>query len=242
MAYHFLNDGDATAARLVQRVSKLPPLLETAILRACHQTFEEGIHVLYTLNTFSVILCLNIHVNPFDTRLPHGVDVSRVQRLRVEIQLFSNPQDGGPRSRIGLFRDKTWSAFRRMVGLKYLQIIVTFGDEKAAVGLVYLFNRAWHQMPYFTNIMRDLVSAIPKGIEVQCGLTKEQKDMCNFGGFEPVKGCVLRKIFDTYERFKGVDVGIPDINMDDLLDRDAIHHLAIDGDAVDSDEENAASA
>ena len=76
-----------------------------------------------------------------------------------------------------------------------------------------------------------LIAHIPKDIEVSWGLTREQKEVGDYGGFVYAKGCVLRKIYSTYEHIRGIDAGRENLNWK------KVGHLPIDGDGQDSDEE-----
>ena len=239
MAKHFgfLNESSATEGRLVKPVRDIPPLLEVNILRACRQTYREGTYVLYTMNTFAVTIVNSYSTTlidcGFSARFPNGVDRSRIQHLRIELQF-----DDLGRYRPGAFRDKTWSSFCKMRDLRNLQFVVTFRSERgdtAAYAYAGLFNRCWQVTNVYSNTMRDVIASIPKEVEnVKWGLTKAQKETGDYGGYHFAKGCVLRKIYKTYEGLRGTDVDMMDERPD--FSRN-IDHLPVNGDGHDSDEE-----
>jgi hypothetical protein len=236
--YNFANSTPATKARLAKPVSGIPELLETGILQACKQTYREGKHILYTLNSFDAIMehfpsrsTLSATGNEF----PQGVDISRIRYLRLEVQLckpdysYTTPV---------ILRD-SFAPLRNMHGLVSLQIVVTFRNEwgpdleKESIMDAALFNRCWSITTIYNEAMRSLISSIPKNVEkVTWGLTKAQKEVGDYGGIGVAKGCVLRKIWKTYEGLRGTRT-ICTVNWK----RRRVGHLPIDGDGEDSDEE-----
>jgi hypothetical protein len=262
----FLNNTAATLSRLAQPNSKpalKTPLLETSILRVCRQTRQEGMHILYTLNNFAIMVVdpafdpdFNVDLGtPARSRrlvdaLPVGTDISSIRQLRIELQL-SGPEDYNPiigptHSIYRYFRPCIWVPFCMMRDLKSLQIFVTFyGDRQNSQSSQSIikanqskawFERSWRILPAYTNTMRDLVAAIPKHVEtVTWGLSKEQKVNGDYGGLTYVKGCVLRKMYSTFERLRGTAVG--DMATPRGLRRPYINCRRIDGDGNDSDED-----
>jgi hypothetical protein len=228
----FVNNTPSTLARLTRPVNGIPPLLEVGILRAGRQTYEEGLHILNIKNNFAAILR---EKGNWNLHLPYGLKYSSIHNLRIELQLE------GPFSHDGthILRTSNFYWLSKMYDLKFLQILVTFGGrglfnevgKAQAAQDAALFDRCWRITTTYDSTMRALIASIPKGIEVSWGLTREQKEVGDYGGFAYAKGCVLRKIYNTYEHMRGIDVGSgnPDWNK--------VEHLPIDGDGQDSDEE-----
>jgi hypothetical protein len=227
-----VNNTASTLARLTKPISGIPPLLEVGILRACQQTHKEGSHILYTQNTFAVILRQGYY---WKVRIPYSLNHSRIRNFRTEVQLE------GPCFRDGMHVLRTYSFYQlsEMHDLKLLQVLVTFRghtsfhkeSEVQAAQHAVLFNRCWRITTAYNNTMCALIAKIPKDIELSLGLTKAQKEVGDYGGFAYAKGCVLRKIYSTYEHIRGTDVG------SENLDWRKVGHLPIDGDGQDSDEE-----
>lgn len=228
----FMNSTSSTLARLTRPLSGIPPLLEVGILRACQQTYKEGLHILHTENYFAIILREKCYWEP---RLPHGLKKSRIRNLRIEVQLdgpFSHKE-------AHILRTSNFYWISKMHDLKSLQILVTFRghvrfrkcDKTKAAQDAVLFNRCWRITTTYDNTMRALIASIPKGIKVSWGLTREQKEVGDYGGFAYAKACVLRKIHSTYEHMRGVDAGSESLNWEN------VEHLPIDGDGQDSSDE-----
>jgi len=228
--YDFCNDTQATKDRLTLRVNDLPSQVHIAILSACRQTYREGSDVLYNRNTFAIMLRPSQHEAPFGLV---NISASRIQRLRIEIQL----DDIGVYFKPSRLRPKeaTWSTFRHMTGLKVLQLVVTFWDERSASKSSTYFNKCWHSIPLYYHTVQGFIAAVPKGVEFRCGLTKEDKLWGDYGAFEPVKGSVLRKAYKTFSGLQGAD---SEIKNEASLYPSEMDLLEIDGDGYDSDQED----
>jgi hypothetical protein len=236
--HRFLNETSATTARLTQKVNNAIPFLETAILRTNEKTYKEALYTLYATNVFTIMFPLNEQTTPFHTLFPSGVDISRIQRLSVEVQL--DPHDPQNRHvRTPWMRSTTWASFRKMTDLKFLRIVITFCDPRHAPLQADLFNRAWRRTNYYNNVMRNLIAAVPKDVVVTCGLSKEQRERGDYGGLEPVKGCVLKKIFRVYECLRGVD---GDMENEAVLTLTEAGDLPVDGDGEDSEDDDGGAA
>jgi hypothetical protein len=219
-------------------------------------------HILYTLNNFAIMVVdpafdsdFNVGLDTpacsrrFVDALPVGTDISSIRQLRIELQL-SGPKDYDPiigptHSEYRYFRPCIWVPFCMMRDLRSLQIFVTFrGDRQDrrssqsnnAKQSKEWFERCWRILPAYTNTMRDLVAAIPKHVEtVTWGLSKEQKVKGDYGGLTYVKGCVLRKMYSTFEGLRGTAVG--EMAIPRGINRPRIDRMRIDGDGNDSDED-----
>ncbi|KAF2828824.1 hypothetical protein CC86DRAFT_404707 [Ophiobolus disseminans] len=128
------NHGFKTTARLGKRVSELPPLLETAILRACRQTYSEGTAVLFRTNTFALIVPIMQRNDNLAAWFPDGLDLSLVRHIRLEYQLehIAGKTQGLSSSGQLYGRTTPWAFLRRMESLRTLQLIVTFPNELVA--------------------------------------------------------------------------------------------------------------
>ncbi|KAF2865851.1 hypothetical protein BDV95DRAFT_239731 [Massariosphaeria phaeospora] len=240
-AHHFLHLSPANDDRIMTPVTGVSPLLETGIFLSCRQTWAEGLQIMYSENTFAVIVAIDDPPKPFDTLFPPGVNFQRIQRLRIEIQV-GNPSQ---RRLAPVSRSTTWHSFRLMYDLEFLQIIVTFNDGKNSLDHAGLFNRCWHNLTLYSEMMQSIIVAIPKDIDVKWGLTKAQKASGDYGGHFYAKGCVLRKIAEVYGGLRGVDLEIdqpegamalrmlnkpPAVQDDGMDDGEDIYGLPIDGD------------
>lgn len=221
--YHMLNDNEINIERFRKRVCELPPLLETAILRVCQQTYNEGSAIMFQGNVFALIVLMGFGGNDDATTFPEGLDLSRVQHLRLEIQLES----------IGRHFNFEWRFLRQMKALKTVSFIVTVSAEIFDDTKCRHFERLWHTMPNYRHLLQDFIAAIPRSVDVRTGLTKDEKVRKDYGGFGPVRNSVLRKAYKTYCGIQGANVDI----VNDKPGLDILHHLPIDGDGNDSDEE-----
>ncbi|KAF1953610.1 hypothetical protein CC80DRAFT_494505 [Byssothecium circinans] len=228
--HHFLNTTGANQARFAHKVDQMGSLLTIQMLLLNKETSEEALNIMYGTNVFTIMFPLDQQHDPFHTLFPFGVHINRIQRLRIEIQMNPSIQPHSVIMRSGWVRGTTWSSFKKMANLKHLRVVVTFRSPNFATEHAALFNGAWRRMSYYNNHMRDLIAAIPRGVNVQCGLTKEQRDRGDYGGFEPVKACVPRKIFKTYDGLRGVDCDM-DENM--LVDWNSAGQLQADGEGPD---------
>ena len=161
--------------------------------------------------------------------------MSRIRHLRLEVQLCK--PDYSYTAPV-IIRDG-FGPLRNMHGLVSLQIIVTFrnewgpGFEDESIKDASLFNRCWSITTIYNEAMRSLISSITKSVEkVTWGLMKAQKEVGDYGGIGVAKGCVLKKIWKTYEGLRGMR-SIDTVNWR----RRRVGHLPIDGDGEDSDEE-----
>jgi hypothetical protein len=68
---------------------------------------------------------------------------------------------------------------------------------------------------------------------VTWGLTKEQKIKGDYGGHAYVKGCVLRKMYSTFEGLRGTAVCVTITRLS--LHWPNIASMRVDGDGNDSD-------
>jgi hypothetical protein len=189
--HHFLNTTPATEARVAQRVTKLPALLETTILRVCRQTHAEAHQVMYLENTFIIMFYLHQRPRPFHTMFPSGINVSLIRSLHIEIQL--NLFLAEPRYPTAFARASTWTTFGKMPHLKTVQLVVTF-HKPLDPGEARLFAHDWRPISSCDNALQELVAAIPGHVQVQYGLTEEQTERGDYGGFDPVESSVLEKI------------------------------------------------
>jgi len=232
--FYMLNHLEMTRERLRKPVSELPLLLETAILRACRQTYSEGSALLFQKNTFAIIVRTMDRNDDLASWFPAGLDLSRVRRLRLEYQLehIHGKTQGYSADLYG--STTPWAFIRRMTSLKTLQLVLTFSDEVEAPAKKEHFERLWHTMRLYRQLMQELIAAIPKGVEVKMGMTKEDKMRDDYGGFCPVRGSVLRKIYKTYGGIQGADVEMMSTGKVDLT---CLAVYPIDGDGNDSDEE-----
>lgn len=82
-----LNHGEANMARLKKRLLGLPLLLETNIFGVCRQTYNEGTGVLFKTNTIALIVPLKRISEDIVPWLPKDIDISCIQRLRLEIKV-----------------------------------------------------------------------------------------------------------------------------------------------------------
>lgn len=125
-----------------------------------------------------------------------------------------------------------------MTELKSLQMFATFQSIESAPFQAQIVHRCWASLEYYRSAMSGLVAAIPEHVgRVNWGLTKEEKEMCNYAGFVPVKGCVLRKMYRTKG---GADEMKSDIQLQALADSHLLGYLPVNGDGDDSDEEDIA--
>jgi hypothetical protein len=121
--YYILNDNDATVERFKKRVCELSPLLETAILRAYRQTYNEGTDTLYRKNMFAIIVPENQRKQDIAVRFPRGIDFSRIQRLRLEIQVkYRSAREVD----FHIPRRMPWAFTHDMEAIKNLQLVVSF--------------------------------------------------------------------------------------------------------------------
>jgi hypothetical protein len=114
-----------------------------------------------------------------------------------------------------------------MRNLKDISIAITFADAHQADH----FNRSWHGIAGFDYAMRDIISAIPKDVDVCWGFSKERKTTRDCAGWFHAKNCVMRKIWRIYGPLQGINVGLKS------LLRSTWGDGPIDGDGEDSDEE-----
>jgi hypothetical protein len=231
--YHMLNNGEANMARLKKRVCGLPSLLETKILGVCRQTNTEGTAILFRNNVFAVIVPLRRNCEDVATWFPQGLDISRIQRLRLEVQLALTPKQS---SRESIQSMPTWGFLPPMKDLQMLQLLITFEFEPRAAQDKANFERFWHSTPFYRSLMQEVIAAVPKNVKVVMGLTKEEKVRSEYGGYCPVESCVLRKVYKTYGCLQGADVDVEVFNMD-KAHTDRIEDYPIDGDDEDSDME-----
>jgi hypothetical protein len=230
--YHMLNDGDTTMARLKKRVTGLPPLLETAILRVCRQTNYEGASILYFKNVFALIVPFSRRTDELQSWFPTELDMAKIQHIRLELQLPAYISIHNP-SMSDL--SAPWPFFRHLKGLKSVRLVVTFDIEVLAPKEKKRFERFWHVMSIYRHVMQEVIAAIPEGVEMKMSLTKEEKILRDYGGFCPVRGSVLRKIYRTYKGVQGADAEMVSIKNVDVA---RIEHYPVDGDGSDSEEDD----
>lgn len=231
--YHLLNKTGVMQSRLARNLYGSLPLRETSILAVCRQMHRESQHVLYSENTFGAIVSLDEQGRPFGSWFPSGIDISLIQHLRIEIQfgLHDYSQAHQPRA-------IRWSSFRRMTALTSLQIFATFQSIELAPFQAQVVHRCWASMEYYRSAMSGLIAAIPERVAcVNWGLTKEEKERCDYAGFVPVKGCVLRKMYRTKG---GAGEEKSDMQLRALADSRLLGYLPVNGDGDDSDEEDIA--
>jgi len=234
--YHMLNNDESTMARLKKRVTGLPPLLQTAILRVCRQTHYEGAAILYCKNVFALIVPFARRNDTLELWFPTGLDLTRIQHIRLELQLPTYSFINTTTNTANVYNfSAPWFFFRHITALKTVRMTLTSDNETTAHIEKKRFERFWHIMPVCRQVMQELIAAIPMGIEVKMGLTKEEKILCDYGGFCPVRGCVLRKIYRTYKGVQGADTEVLSIK---VIDQALVYQYAVDGDGGDSDQED----
>ncbi|KAF2678369.1 hypothetical protein K458DRAFT_394914 [Lentithecium fluviatile CBS 122367] len=169
----------------------LPPFLETGILRACRQSFEESIHVMYTRNVFAVIVKASPGLEDVRFRFGGYLDFSRIKRLRLEMQFRANKEDEEfpshhyKGSRFCSYSTRSTFPFAFMPRLQSIQVYVTFANgfmPHTAMKLAEEFARCWRECLRFADPLRDLIRAVPARVDVEWGLTGEQKERGDFGG------------------------------------------------------------
>jgi hypothetical protein len=154
--------------------------------------------------------------------------VSRIQHLRLELQLSTPPRTA--MKHLNMLKTRQWSLIRFMTELKTFRIVATFNEDIKIVRDV--FYRFWYDMRCYRIIFQELIEAVPLTVEIKTGLTKEEKILGDFAGWYPVKGCVLREILKTYKGLQGTY-----LEATNHLDLSLMYDRPIDGDGDDSDEE-----
>jgi hypothetical protein len=209
--HDILNNNGINTSRLKKRITGLPHLLETNVLRVCRQMYEEGSGVMWEVNVFAIAVPTS-DTTGGDGQLSSlfataGVDVKQIQHLRLEIQLGTclSPEF----QRLRSLKTKQWAPLRSMVELKTLRIS-------------------------YNMIFQELIEAVPKSVAITMGLTKEEKFLGDYAGWCPVKGCVLRKIYHTYQGLQGTYLETVD---EGQLQASRMYELPVDGNRDDSDEE-----
>jgi hypothetical protein len=232
--HDILNNNGINTSRLKKRITGLPHLLETNVLRVCRQMYEEGSGVMWEVNVFAIAVPTS-DTTGGDGQLSSlfataGVDVKQIQHLRLEIQLGTclSPEF----QRLRSLKTKQWAPLRSMVELKTLRIIATF-DQNSNIRCDH-FHRFWHELRFYNMIFQELIEAVPKSVAITMGLTKEEKFLGDYAGWCPVKGCVLRKIYHTYQGLQGTYLETVD---EGQLQASRMYELPVDGNRDDSDEE-----
>jgi hypothetical protein len=67
-------------------------------------------------------------------------------------------------------------------------------------------ERMWHSIAFYRQLMQEFVAATPKSVKVAAGLTREGKVQGEYGGYCPINGSVLRKMYRTYRGIQGTDL------------------------------------
>jgi hypothetical protein len=132
--HRILNDNEINTSRLKQRITGLPSLLDTNILRVCRQTYAEGSGIMWKISTFAVAVPMVIHHLEgieLSSRFA-GMDVTRIQHLRLELQLdigFDIGMGIGLILKKDRMKTKRWILFQSMRELKTRRIVATFGEN-----------------------------------------------------------------------------------------------------------------
>lgn len=210
--FHMHHPGSIFIARMSKLISGLPPLFETAILRACHPTHSEGTGVMFGKNTFAIMVSIMSRNDDLHLWFPKGLDLSRVCHLRLEYELehIAGKTQGFSSAEQSYGSTTSWAFLRRMTSSQTLRTVVTFLELSTAAREKEKFGCLWHTTRLYRQLMQELVAAISKGIEVKMGLTKEENVQVDHGGFYPVRASVLRNIFETYRGIQGADVDMLD--------------------------------
>lgn len=230
--HYMLNDLPINIVRLTKHVCGLPPLLETAVLRVSRQLHWEGTAILFRENIFALIVPVSRRYDNIVSWFPAGLDLSRIQHVRLEVQLYSSSQDGA--STLQTATAVPWAFLSRMNDLKTLTVIITSNDIAIAPMSKIILERFWHITPYFYTLMLELVAAVPRGVEIKTGLTKVEKVESDYGGFSPLRRAVLRKIFKTYAGVQGAHAGMRVMGK---LTKTHLRDYPVDGEGADSDED-----
>jgi hypothetical protein len=119
-----------------------------------------------------------------------------------------------------------------MSELKTLRISATIDEDDESKRA--FFHQFWHAMRTYSLVFQELIEAIPKSVELKAGLTRQEKVLGDYAGWYSVKGCVLRKILETYKGLQGTYLQAVDL---DILKLSGEYDVVIDGDGNDSDEE-----
>ncbi|KAF2445174.1 hypothetical protein P171DRAFT_290788 [Karstenula rhodostoma CBS 690.94] len=154
---------------------------EIAILRACKQIHAEATDVLYSNATFSIRTSTVVGKGvmarndiPFQGG---GIDRSRIQKLRIEIEFVSTPV----RFCVHLV-DKIGSTFNKMRNLRQLRIMPM---HASSLNMSNVDQR---------KVLVALAQAVPEGVDVTWGLPAEERRDRQYRGRNFLQGEVLREI------------------------------------------------
>ncbi|CAO2648067.1 Nn.00g089890.m01.CDS01 [Neocucurbitaria sp. VM-36] len=159
------------------------PVVHLDLLQASQRTYCEASDCLYNSNWFAVSLS-KLPSTAVET--PVGWDLSRIRRLKLELQLKDSP-------RMNSYID--WTAFFfTFSALRVLHILPTFHPRYYDWAQTELCD--WRTTHYVHKaFFRELLAAIPSHVDLRLGYSSGATDRFEFHGRLPVGQTVLEDMY-----------------------------------------------